>query len=439
VTSSLKTRIGAPRLWSPDVLVPLILFLFFGGLYAAGGWFIGRTGVFAVPNALLEADHWRVIWDMTRPAGLHLRTDAHPLFVILFNPLGSLYARVLGPWVTGVLLSAAAGGACVALAHATFRRAGLAPASALLWSLVVAFSASHWFYGATPETWSFAVLGIILVFYLALAKPGKLAWAVPAGIFAGGMLTPNVALATLAFAGGVFRKRSLKKAVVRVGLFIVFTVGGIIGLNFVQKALYPGAQLVVLPEIYKTEAEKFVIFYRSGPLTFAGGVERLFNVGKHFVVFNVAAPLTETRYRSVGEYALPLKPYVVPRDALNVPFGWGAALLWLFILAWSGDRVARRRSDFPAVGYAALACILFNLVFYFFYGSTPIIYGISSLFPTVAFAALGLAPYARPGTKPLNPLNLALGGLVFLEVINNGLFLYGLAQPFRAYPYPLTP
>jgi hypothetical protein len=439
VTSLPETPVATARIRWLDALVPLIFFLFFGGLYAAGGWFIGRTGVFAVPNALLEADHWRVIWDMTRPAGLHLRTDAHPLFVILFNPLGSLYARVLGAEITAVALSAAAGAAAVAVSFATFRRAALAPASALLWSLVVAFSASHWFYGATPETWSFAVLGVILVFYLALAKPGRLAWGVPAGVFAGGMLTPNVALAALAFAGGVLRKSSLKKAAARVGLFTLLTVGGIVGLNFVQKALYPGAQLVVLPEIYKTEAEKYVPFYRSHPLTFVGGVERLLNVGKNFLVFNVAGPLTETRYRSVGEHALPLKPYVVPRDALNVPFGWGAALLWLFILGWSVDTMARRRAGFPAAGYAALACILFNLVFYFFYGSTLMIYGISSLFPTVAFAAWGLAPYARPGTKPVNPLNLALGGLVVLEVINNGLFLYGLAQPFRAYPYPLTP
>jgi hypothetical protein len=360
---------------------------------------------------------------------------------LFLNPVGVLLAKGLGSRLTAaVLMNSVVGALCVVVTMAFLRRAGLSELIAVLFAAILGFSSTHISFGSTPETWIFAALAVILLFFLALAAPGRTAAFLPAGIFAAGMLTTNVVPAVFAFAAGLFKRVSFGLVIIRTLIFGVLVTGCAAALSIVQKLLYPRSAVFFLPDAWLGELGAY-----SPVVKYSGGVglnyvwARLIDLGGVFFLFNVVALETAVGWYSVGGPCLPLKPFVnvdLPRLG---PLGIAAAVIWVGLIIWAAYSFFKHRENRTPVLYGLLAVVAFNLLFYFFYGTTLYVYAICNAFPLLAAVALALRPYGRPGGKTFYVLAAVSSCFVILEAINSLRFMYRILAVFRDYPFPLTP
>ena len=432
---------GIGRGRARNLLIYLALFVFFGALYFNWGLAFGKVGGYTYADALLNADHKRVVRDLTVVAANHDRTDAHPLFVLFLNPVGVLVTRVIGSaLVVAVLMNSVAGALCVVLAYAFFRRTGSSGFYAFAFAAILGFSSTHIFFGSTPETWAFAALGVILLFFFAVVAPGRTSAFLPAGIFAAGMLTPNAVPAALAFATGLYKRVSFRFVITKTLIFGLVITGCAAALSIVQKLLYPRSTVFFLPDVYRYEFGAYspVVKY-SGGLGLNYVWARLIDLGGVFFLFNVVAPEAVVRWYSAGGICLPLKPFVdvdLPRLS---PLGIAAAVIWVGLIVWAAYSFIRYKETRTPVLIGLLLTLAFNVLFYLFYGTTLYVYAISTAFPLLASIALALRPYDRPGNKTFYVLAGVLSCFLVLELVNNLRFLYQILGAFRDYPFPLAP
>jgi hypothetical protein len=424
-----------------DYVIYVVCFLFFWALYFGWGMVIGEAGGYNYLNALFNADHSRVVGDMTAIAAYHGRTDVHPLFVLLFNPLGVLLTKLTGSsLVTAVSVNSLAGALCVVGALAFFRRAGLGPVFAGIFAAILGFSSTHLLFGSTPETWIFAAAGVILLFLLSLYRGGRFLFFVPAGVFAAGMVTTNIAHAVIAFVAGSAKKVGAWGIVLRSALFAASVAAATAVLGFVQKLIYPGTTLFFLPGVYKQEFGTYApIVAGIGDLTFADVLSRVGKLVTHLFIYNVVAPGTLVRWFSAGEYCLPLKPFVDLDVATPGPLGTASAVLWVVLMAGGVYAAVRNRGTREPVFWGLAASVFFNFLFFFFYGSAIFIYSISSTFPLIAAVALALRPHSHRGSARFREICGFLVLFLTVEIINNINLLYNTLIAFRGYPFPLAP
>jgi hypothetical protein len=415
--------------------------LFFWALYFGWGIAVAKAGGYTYLNALYDADNSRVIGDMTAVAAYHGRTDVHPLFVLIFNPVGVVLAKLTGSSViTAVLINSLAGALCVVGALAFLRRAGLGLFFAGSFAAILGFSSTHLFFGSTPETWIFGAAGVILLFLLSLYRGGRFRFFLPAGVFATGMVTTNIAYAAIAFAAGLAKKVRLWKVAWRSALFTASVAAATAILSIIQKWLYPGTTLFFLPEVYIHEFRSYApIVAGIRGLTFGTVFSRVGQLITHFFIYNVVAPGTLVRWFSAGEYCLPLKPFVKLDVTAPGPLGIASAVLWVVLIIGAVCAAARNRGVREPAFWGLVVCIAFNLAFYFFYGSILFIYSISSTFPLVAVVALALRPYSQRGSFHYREIRGFLVLFLAVEIINNMNLLYSTVRAFRDYPYPLSP
>ena len=410
-------------------------------IYFTWGYVLGTVGSFTHLNALLDADHSRVIGDLTDVGANHCRTDVHPLFVLMFNPVGVVIAAALGSRVLAATLINAIGGAsCVVLAAAFFRRAGINRLWAVLFAAILGATSTHMFFGATPETWIFAATGVVALYFLAVARPGRLRWFLPAGVFAMGMVTPNLAHAAVTFGVGSFKKRSWKKALVFTAAYTAVIAGITSVLSALQKVLYPSSTVFFLPDVYRAEFGSYAPIVKYFPeLTWTDVLSRLGEVSSYLFIYNVVAPETVVRWFSAGRFCLPLKPFVRLDPGHFGLWGLLALVLWLGLIGWAVYSCVRNREVRVPVLYGLLLSLASNLAFFFFYGSILFIYAISSTFPLIAVVALSFRPYNRTDRRTFYALSAFLICFLTVELINHMGFLYRIYTVFRDYPFAISP
>ncbi len=402
---------------------------------------MGKVGAYGYLNAALNADHERVIGDLTDADAYHGRTDAHPLFVIFLNPIGLLLKRGFGSALTAaVLMNSVAGASCIILFFAFLRRAGVSAFPATAFAAILGFSATHIFFGSTPETWIFAATAVTLLFLLALVSPGRTSAFLPAGIFAVGMLTSNLAPAVIAFGVGIYKRVSRKVLLAKVFFFGLVLTACAAALSVLQKLLYPSSTVFFLPGVYRNEFSAYAPIIRYwgelGPGYFLARSAELIGV---LFLFNVVSPSAVVRWYSVGKYCLPLKPFVnVDLPGLSLS-GLLAAAFWLALLIWAVYSFAIHRENRNPVLIGLLLTVAFYVAFYLVYGTTLYVYAISTAFPLLAAAALALRPYDRPGTKRYYALTATLACFAVLLLVNNLHFMWQIYAVFRNYGLPPSP
>ncbi len=432
---------GIGRVRTRNLLIYLAIFVFFGGLYFGWGMAFGKAGGYTYVNALLNADHERVIRDLTVVATNHDRTDVHPLFVLLLNPVGVLLTKAFGSQLTAaVLMNSVAGALCVVMTKAFLRRAGLSEVIAILFAAILGLSSTHIFFGSTPETWIFAAAGVILLFNLAVFTPGSTRRFLPAGIFAAGMCTPNFVPTVIAFGAGVYQSVSFRVGIVKTLIFGLLVTGCAAILGIAQKFLYPSSTVFFLPEVYRNELGAY-----SPVVKYFGGLElsylwaRLGELAGPLFLYNLIAPETVVNWYSAGRVCLPLKPFVDVDLSRLSPLGFVGAAIWVGLILWAAYSFIKHKENRTPVLIGLLLTLAFYAALYFFYGTTLYVYAISTTFPLLASVALALRPYDRPGTKAFYVLAGALTCFLFLELVHNVKFLYDIFAVYRDYPFAISP
>jgi len=204
-------------------LVPALGLGFFA-LYLGWGlaFHFQSPRLFFYLDEVFDADIPSRIIDLTRVQGPHPRSQYHPLFVLLLNPLGfglrALLRSGLGVEGSGrvaaIALCSAAGGVAVALFARLLLGLGLPPLRAALWTLVFGLSASQLVFASLPESWAFSGLALVALFTLGVRPRPPRDGLVLAGIAAFGMAVTNLGAAALVRARWLLAERRPRAIVV---------------------------------------------------------------------------------------------------------------------------------------------------------------------------------------------------------------------------------
>ncbi|HEX3129504.1 MAG TPA: hypothetical protein VH394_19360 [Thermoanaerobaculia bacterium] len=397
------------------------LFLAFFALYLATGRSLGRTGVFDHDDALFQSDTSRAARDLTEPGADHYRTKVHPLFVILFNPAGTLLCKATdSPYLAAALLVSAAGALCVVAAHVFFTAIGHGPVAALTLSCLLGVSASHLLFASIPDTFIFTALSFVVCACLALRRPGSLKAGVPAVAFALGMATTNIAPSSLLFFGGARKETGFWKSVGRSAALVLLALTIAAGLSLLQKAIYPSSNLFFARESFREDVE-----YVFHPKNAKQARIRKLVLLRHLAVFDVVAPEIQDRTPKGS----PVPWVTFHKATLSDIHGAGRAavilLLALDLLALYG--ILRRRLFLEPVLQSLILGILFLATLHYYYGDDLFLYSCSWLFLVLAVMAWGLQGFAQAGPRWTQAVNGLLIGLLILTAVNNLAFLRSLA------------
>lgn len=379
-------------------------------LYSAIGLRFAATPAFSRNNYLFHSDPRRVITELADRSGNHYRTKVHPIFVLLFNPVGSRLRTPLGsPDTAAIVLNALAGGVAAGLAFLFFLSRRLTPLHAVGLTALVAFSAAHLLYGSIPEIYIFSAGSLVLLVLLTVSREERQWPLVAAGVLATGILTTNIVQASLLFHFGDSRRTSLRHGLRRTAVYVALVLAITGALSGLQKVLYPSSRFFFEPSAYAEES-KYIPSYEGASEV----LERAGEFLKALVLFDIVAPApifnpgppppSDWRSGTAGEERSS-KP--VPRATFvgepTTVHGVGvvAALLWaalMLIGCWGLVRERGRGTD-AMLKKGLLACLLFNFGLYMVYGQEPFQYSCNWTFLSLALVALGLRPVLESKTR----------------------------------------
>ena len=400
-------RRAAAALWAS-------FFLLYSGLSLTLHFRVPR--LYARLDLVFDADVPSRIIDLTRVGGAHYRTQVHPLFVLVLNPLGLLLRaglRALGIEPSGrlaaMLLTSAAAAAGVALLFVWLRRTS-AGGPALLWALLFGLSASQMVFGALPETGVFSALSLLAVFFV-VSDPGRsaaLRLAASVGCF--GMALTNIGAVFVARADALWNE-GWRRAVRAAASLAVVAVVATAPLAALQLWIYP--RTVAFYDWSGLARDDHLSFYR--PSSVGDGLSHLADLGAHLVLFNLAAPRLEIH----GQPARPTVDY--PRVSWSAfrPAGLAHAGLWIAILASSALGLLSSRHSWKPPIRAVFLWLAMNAALHSVFGLSLFLYSCQWTFAVVAFAALGADAWAGEASARRRVVLVVLVLVVLLQAWAN--------------------
>lgn len=405
-------------------LVPALGLGFFA-LYLGWGlaFHIQCPRLFFYLDEVFDADIPSRIIDLTRVQGPHPRSQYHPLFVLLLNPLGfglrTLLRSGLGIEASGrvaaIALCSVAGGGTVALFARLLIALGLAPLRAALWTLVFGLSACQLVFASLPESWIFSGLALVLLFSLGARSGPPRDGLVLAGAAAFGMAVTNLGAAALVRARWLVAERRPAPILVGLARYLSLVLLLTALLATLQAVVYPGTTpFYRLGSLARDDRQSFVTTPTPSAL-----FERVQEVAAHFLFFDLVAPrllVTETGTpRTIVDF----------EEASPAAFrttGVIHAVLWSALLVLSLSGLARTWD--PLI--AALALWLASqAALHMVFGTSLFLYSCQWTFAVVALAAVGTH---RLGAR--RSLDAALLALVALQAWTNTAFLLEILRLF---------
>jgi hypothetical protein len=374
--------------------------------------------LFARLDLVFDADVPSRIIDLTRVGGAHYRTQVHPLFVLLLNPLGVLLRgglRALGMGHSGrlaaILLTAAAGATAVALLFVWLRRTSAPGFRPLLWTLVFGLSSSQLVFGALPETYAFSGLSLVAV-VLAVADPGRsVALRLAASIASFGMALNNIAMVFLARADALWTRGRLV-ALLGATRLAVATVIATVPLAAVQLWIYP--RTVPFYAWGGMAQDDRLSFYH--PTSIGDALARGAEVGAHLCLFNLAAPRLEIQGAGTGHPTVDFPSASWPAFR---PAGLGHAGLWALLLGLAALGLASSRAELTPPVRAVGLWLATNAALHCVFGVSLFLYSCQWTFAVVALGAIGSEAWAKSAPSRPRVLLAALVLVVALQAWAN--------------------
>lgn len=405
-------------------LAPALGLVFFA-LYLGWGlaFHVQSPRLFHYLDEVFDADIPSRIIDLTRAQGPHPRSQYHPLFVLLLNPLGfglrTLLRSGLGVEASGrvaaIALCSAAGGLAVGVFARLLIGLGLAPLRAALWSLVFGLSASQLVFASLPESWAFSGLALVVLFTLGVRPRPPRDGLVLAGAAAFGMAVTNLGAAALVRARWLLAERRPGAILVGLARYLSLVLLLTALLATLQAVVYPGTTPFYRPELLARD-DRLSFALTPTPSAFFARVPE---VGAHLLFFDLVAPrllVTETGTpRTIVDF-----PKASP--AAFRTLGAVHAVLWSALLLLSASGLARTRD--PLIIALAL-WLASQAALHMVFGTSLFLYSCQWTFAVIALAAVGTD---RLG--PRRSLDAALLVLVALQAVTNTVFLLEILRLF---------
>lgn len=363
---SLDKKLKFLSLSTKDLVILFCIFLtFFGMYYGFSSRLIQSTPIAKYDDVLFEIDTSRAIIDMTVFSGYHYRTEVHPIYVLLINPLGEILGRILpSNEKTAIFINSFFGAVSVSVAYLLFRIIQVKTIISLLAALFFGLSTSQFYLSIIPDTASFAVFTLLFSYALLLIsfyyQKVPLGFWILAGILTLGVTTTNFAQTVICYFFALSIPEQKRTIVGKIGKTITYTfivIAIVSMLALLQKWIYPSSTLFFLPEVYFGELSYASVSIFDEPLRIASMVL------KNFFLDAVIAPGANTI--SIGDRAIPAITFA--NSSIYTPAGAISLMFWAAFSAMAiFPRMQKRQINTPDI--ALLGCVLVNLVLHSFYG-----------------------------------------------------------------------
>jgi hypothetical protein len=343
----------------------LIFLVFFASYFGLSRQLVQNTPIAKYDDILFEIDSSRSIIDMTVFTGYHYRTEVHPIYVLMINPVGEIIGRIIPTnEMTAVVINVFFGAAGTTLAYLVLRLAEVKISIAMLLTLIFGFSTSQLFLSIIPDTASLAICTLLLtygLFTIALRTQRVPEWAwIIAGILTLGVTTTNFAQTILCYT--VLHMQDLQKEKLfpvfwRILRNILLVLLIVIPLSLLQKVIYPSATLFFLPQVYLDELGYASTSIFNAPLAVIPVLL------KSFFADTIIAP--QPVIREIVTTRMPAITFT--HSSAYTPIGYFGLALWLVILGIGIYKLFRDKK-FNRLELGLIACLGFNLLLHSFYG-----------------------------------------------------------------------
>jgi hypothetical protein len=308
---------------APRDTIPRWLFVGSFLLYLLVGQILQQFHAHDVDNYIFGADTHRAMTDLVQshrqPSSGFAVSSAHPLFVLLLNPVAAVLARLLGgaDLLAGLLLTHAAAATANVLLYVLLRRSGSPRALAAAMALVFALSTTQLLFGSIVETYSFIPVATLGLAWIATNSSSPWVTApfalVPFGL--------NVTLAPYS----LFCPPLLWLFRLRFGRWLRTTVAFLLGVSalafvalLLQHYLYPDTNF-----FNRNAYHGYYDAYVHTPKTAKGFAIRMHELSENFFAFCMVAP----------------RPVLLPGPARQSSFVFDKAstysnIGWIVAIAW---------------------------------------------------------------------------------------------------------
>jgi len=355
-----------PSIKTNDIIIAGLLFLLFFSFYFGFSYqLVYKTPIAEYDDILFEIDTARSIIDMTVFSGYHYRTEVHPIYVLLVNPIGELIGRILpSNEMTAVFINVFFGAIGVSLAYLVLRHTNTKTITALLAALLFGFSASQFYLSIIPDTASLAICTLLFSYALLLIsfhnqKVPLSIWII-AGILSLGVTTTNFVQTIICYFSAqilIEKKTKLPRKVLITILYAIIVIAIVMLLAIFQKWLYPSTTLFFFPQVYLDELNYASASIIDAPLEITPIILKNFFLDAIIAPQAAIIPINERKYPAItflnaGNYTV---------------FGIIGLIFWVIFFAISIYQYFKNRK-ITTVDLGLISCLFFNLLLHSFYG-----------------------------------------------------------------------
>ncbi len=350
------------------------IFVFFFSLYLSSGIDLiqterNRSSGRHDNDMYFQADSRYATSALTDREIQHRRILLHPLFIIICNPFG--YA--LNQWLdhkelTATVYCSLVGAAGVLAACYFFIVIGVEKFRAIIYAIILGFSASQYIFSIVPDTYIFSSLGIMCLLLIA-EKKGSLGKWITISTYLTGITISNISLACSAaffylFGGRFHHVLTHSKRVLQYigGIILSMLILSLIQKLIYQKWIFQFIRRVVKEQQFFYLAESFLEVW-----------ERLTHLLLHLFVFNLLAP-TPSLVKHPVFASIELVSFQKASLIAYPLAGEIACLLWLLLVGLAFWSFFKNRLYHQPLGKTLLACLCFQAVLHFFYGEDLMLY-----------------------------------------------------------------
>lgn len=344
-----------------------LIFLFFFFWYGSSVPVHAKN--YLVWNFLFDADTYRVVRVFTERDFASIDVPKHPLYVLLYKPLGRWLNSLIGDprlsTLTIVVLLSAVG---IALAYLIFRKLLGTRTDGLLFTVILACSASFWLLSSMTETPGINAAIVIIAFYLqGFNGQSRRRWIRALlhylfSIFATGTTLTNSFYCVLGYANSLRRRQvTIGKTVLFTAVFAAVTLLIVLQLSSFQHTLYTGAFQFGSPADFATTPFKEDYFYSDPGELF--DKTRVIVLLRTMLIDTIVAPQVVLGYVEAYDMRWNMLTF---SDAINLRYG--SVLLVYLCLCLAALKVTVSQKLYQNIDFQlAAAYISFNSIVFFFF------------------------------------------------------------------------
>ncbi|MFH1675663.1 MAG: hypothetical protein ABIC40_01475 [bacterium] len=403
----------------------ILIGIFFAVLYFVFGFILHSYGFLEVLDVFCESDSARVMCDMTMFNADHTRTNAHPIFTIMFNPAGVVLSKIVqSKPIAALIINSLFGGLCVTLIFIFFLQMGVGSALAGLSAMALGFSSAHLFFGSSPETHLYSAASLIILTLLVKNKRGSLKHFIPAGIFSFGLLITNIIPVSIFYGSGIWKGHINKNFIVRLVAFAAIVLLSVTILAAIQQKIYPTSN----PFYIRTELNND--FDRTtAPSDLADIGTRIGNLATYMLIADFIAPEIK-----VTSYDKASRPIIYTNTKSPKPLYVIGAILMIVLNLAAFYSLLKNKSYRDPIIRAFLLVMCFNVVLYFFYSNEILfIFTCNWTFIMLSLIVLSINREIKNGKILPVVFMVLMILLVFIEMTKNTSFVLSVIDEYRDY------